>query len=363
MAKRKLIPLACCISLLGGCASNKTIEAQPQTLRVEPMVSVEGASGSAASLYQLGRYYQGQNRYDQAIAAYKKALSVDYGFVEANNGLGVIYSRMGRYDEAVDEFTDALRKSPEAAHIYSNLGYTYYLQGKYDESIIALKHATTLNPDNERAQANLGLVYAKAGKTDGSTQTFASSEYVGEVAATTDAVEVLAVRQQDAQVQTTSVRGESLAHVSGAVIPAGDAGASQMKVVQVAPAVYELQEQKLPQHSELGQSATAAANPVAEKIQVEVANGNGVPRMAKKVGEHLRQQGYPTARLTNQKPFRMKVSQIQYRDGYQAAALRLQSDLPGQQELVKRNDLRAGVSVRLVLGKDLVQYRSYFKAS
>jgi hypothetical protein len=54
------------------------------------------------------------------------------------------------------------------------------------------------------------------------------------------------------------------------------------------------------------------------------------------------------------------MTQIQYRDGHQAEAQLLQSSLPEALVLVQRNDLRADVSVRLVLGKDIVTQLAHF---
>ena len=82
--------------------------------------------------------------------------------------------------------------------------------------------------------------------------------------------------------------------------------------------------------------------------------------MAGKVGQFLRSQGYPAARLTNQEPFQVQMTQIQYREGHQAEAQRLMSNLPVAPELVQRNNLRADVSVRLVLGKDMAAHLAYF---
>jgi hypothetical protein len=95
---------------------------------------------------------------------------------------------------------------------------------------------------------------------------------------------------------------------------------------------------------------------VAAMVRVEVSNGNGVTGMAGKVGQFLRSQGYPAARLTNNKPFRILMTQIQYRDGHKADAQRLKLSLPDALKLVQRNDLRADVSVRLVLGKDMASH-------
>lgn len=383
--RQNILPTVCCIALLSACvtsridsgASNQSVSVAPWS--ITPIITTSNTNDKPEVMYQMGRYYQGQNRYDLAIEAYQKALAIDSGFVEARNGLGVVYSRQGKYREAIEAFLAAVQQEPKASHIYSNLGYAYYLQGQYGESVAALQQATALDPANQRALNNLGLAYAKAGSKGESDQAFVQAANV--TAVTTDVL----VATTAAPLQSASplpVVGESVDAVPSAetnVVPASqlvvprsevlilvlpkDRGAirpasaaltisvvdSRVKLVQLAPNVYELHTQQY--SAEPMQVAVAADVPSAVKVRVEVANGNGVTGMAGKVGQFLRSQGYPVARLTNQKPFQVRMTQIQYRDGHLAEAQFLKSSLPEVPELVLRNDMRADIGVRLVLGK------------
>lgn len=403
--KHKILPALCCISLLSACASNQSVSVAPWSIK--PM-TVMSSNDKPEALYLVGRYYQGQNRYDLAIAAYQRALAADNGFVEARNGLGVIYSRQGKYREAIEAFLAAIQQAPKAAHIYSNLGYAYYLQGKYGESVTALQQATTLDPANQRALNNLALAYAKAGNKGESVQIFAQA---ANVAADTTAVVTVVPESVTAPVAIAAVPSQSaslrpaegasvyaaqqteinLARASkpvaqnievlelkvqkpelqmlalhkdrGVIRPASTVATvpdvdSHVKLVQLAPNVYELHKQQY--NAEPIQVAAVVKIPGTAKLRVEVANGNGVTGMAGKVGQFLRSQGYPVARLTNQKPFQVRMTQIQYRDGHLAEAQLLRSSLPEVPELVQRNDMRADVGIRLVLGKDVATRTAYF---
>ena len=75
--------------------------------------------------------------------------------------------------------------------------------------------------------------------------------------------------------------------------------------------------------------------------------------MAKRLGEQLAATGLPKPRLTNQKPFRQRVTEIQYRDGYADVASSLRSRMPNQPPMVMTVALRASTDVRVVLGRDL----------
>ena len=108
--------------------------------------------------------------------------------------------------------------------------------------------------------------------------------------------------------------------------------------------------------------ATHHENASLAKLKLEVANGNGIAGMASKVGQFLHSQGYRAARLTNQKPFQVRMTQIQYRNGYQTEAQTLQASLPEMAELVEQNNMRADIGIRLLLGKDVATRTAYFNA-
>lgn len=378
--RQKILPAVCCISLLSACASNQPVSVAPWSIK--PMTAMN-SNDKPEAMYQIGRYYQGQNRYDQAIDAYKKTLAADSSFVEARNGLGVIYSRQGKYNEAIEVFKIAIQQAPKAAHLYSNIGYAYYLQGLYAESVTALVQATTLDPTNQRALNNLGLAYAKVGSNIESIQAFshAASQAVMTSVATpslgqSSLPETVAVAEpvKSAEVNAAAASQPELQMLAlpkdrGAITPAFIALTlpvveSRVKLVRLEPNVYELHMQQ-PKVAPIPMAmivpvVAASDNSSVAKTRVEIANGNGVAGMARKVGRFLRSQGYPEARLTNQKPFQARMTQIQYRDGHQAEAQLLKASLPEAPELVQRNDMRADIGVRLVLGKDVATGTAYF---
>jgi tetratricopeptide (TPR) repeat protein len=382
MMKSKILPVACCAAILSACASNQPVSEAPSWM-ISPNVKTSNKSNNPSAMYQLGRYYQGQQRDHLAIDAYKKAIAADHSFVEAHNRLGVIYAKQGKYQEATEAFKTALKYAPVAAHVYSNMGYAYYLQGQYAEAISALKQATTLDPTNHKALNNLGQAYVKAGSKGESFQAFtqaaniepandkpayATSENVSSSDKTSAVVneqkaasitEIFAVKsesqQSDAQALALPKNVGIIKSVSRA-IPVVD---SRVKLVQLAPNVYELHTQPV---SETPVQVVDTPKVNLALLRVEVSNGNGVTGMASKVSKFLLNQGYPATRLTNQKPFNIKRSQIQYRDGHHAEAQLLKDSLPESPELIKRSDMRAGIGVRLVLGQDMSTHLAYFGA-
>jgi len=382
-AKHKILPAVCCIALMSSCASNQGTSAAPWTIKTTAVTKSSGDKPEA--MYQLGRYYQGQNRFDEAVNAYMKALNADSGFVEARNGLGVVYSRQGKYREAIEAFQLAIEHAPKAAHLYSNMGYAYYLQGEYAASVKALQQATALDPNNQRALNNLGQAYAKAGNTTQAALAFSEAISVDKASqsAANHNVAEAAVPAQSAPPNVTNIAATSAADGRAAAVTPQDAQVlaipkdrgviraaetaplvvpaveSRARLVQLAPHVSELQLR--PQSDETVQIASVENTQDMQQIRLEVSNGNGVSGAAGKVSRFLRAQGYTAARLTNKKPYRTQATQIHYRPGYEAQALLLQSKLLDAPKLVERNDIRANVSVRVVLGRDMVTQLAHYE--
>lgn len=376
-SKRKILPVACCVAIMSACTSTPQVSEAPWM--ISPHTKTSNTIANPDAMYKLGRYYQGQQRDNLAIESYQKAIAADHRYVEAHNGLGVIYARQGKYQEAAEAFKTALNYAPSAAHLYSNMGYAYYLQGQYAEAVVALKQATTLDPSNHKALNNLGLAYAKAGSQGESFQAFTQAASVessnvdsGDISSLPSASTGVSEPKSPSvtlifadKVSTPQADPQmlSLPKNVGIIRPASASNSvpvidSRVKLVQLAPNVYELHTQPVSDMPAQVADASEQINTVLLKI--EVSNGNGVTGMAAKVSAYLVDQGYPTARLTNQKPFNLKKSQIQYRDGHYAEAQLLKESLPESPELIQRSDMRAGIGVRLVLGKDMSTHLAYF---
>ena len=382
-SKHKFLPAACCISLLSACASNQAVSVAPWTIK--PVTAIN-ANNKPEAFYQTGRYYQGQNRYDQAIEAYQKALAIDDKFVEARNGLGVIFSRQGKYNEAIETFKLAIQQSPNAAHLYSNMGYAYYLQGQYAGAVAALVQATSLDPKNQHALNNLGLAYAKVGQPADAMQTFSKAALqqslpiaAADNIATTSVSEVpvsavapatplpspakeIAVVVSADEVVLALPKDRGIIRPAAMSVPMIE---SSTKLVQLEPHVSELQMQQYKPASvplfDTPALASNSDNAHGAKLRLEVANGNGVAGLAGKVRQFLSNQGYVTSHLTNQKPFQVRMTQIQYREGYESEAQLLQASMPEMAELVQRNNLRNDIGIRVLLGRDIAKRTAYFE--
>ncbi|HJV84035.1 MAG TPA: tetratricopeptide repeat protein [Noviherbaspirillum sp.] len=376
----RLLPLASTIPLLLSCSTlNQADQKEKTALRIEPVFSIRNSGGNVQDYYQLGRYYQGQQRYELAIDAYRKALELNKDFVEAHNAIATSYAAQGEYDKAIAEFLSVLATAPQAAHIYNNLGYTYFLQKNYVSAVAAYDKALALDPKNARTSNNLAQAFAQLNEDEKSRvaamrSPAPSAESAPSVTQPVPAV-VIEEHAIPAAAATESTAAPAPAPVSApasaiAAVPAAESAAAPVNLPAVAvnaPAAPVIAQaapvESMPVETKPAPQAVqvmlAAAPPShlepapLKPARLEIANGNGVNGMAKKTATFLAQEGVATAHLTNQKPYRQLETVIQYREGFREQAASLSHKFVNPPALAANAKLRGNADVRLVLGWDL----------
>lgn len=371
---------------MGGCATAPT----PMS-RIEPMLRISGEAGPAA-WYQLGRYYQGQNRYARAELAFRRALALDGGNAEAHNALAATLAAQGRLDEALASFQAAVQANPKAAHLHANLGRAYWLMGRRDQAVAELRTALAQDPGNRNAREVLARAEAGVDGANGAMGPGAGPEapppppapvaraaadlappapvVSAAVAATPTVqgsqgitvVEEVPVGDRRAAVQVVSNTGPA-----AVLVPAqAPADGSPVLTVEEPPVLASATPRRVDTgwvtaatlSGAVAPSAsvappTAPAGSVPARFRLEVANGNGTTGLARQVGRSLAAAGFPKGRLTNQKPYTQPATQIQYREGFADQARALGERFPQSPDVVARSGLDARVDVRIVLGHDL----------
>lgn len=153
--------------LLGGCSAhdNKVgrfvlLDAERDVQRNQKAVdnfrsSVRPRSSLSEAHYRLGRHYQQQGRYNQAIEEFGKALNVEAGMCRAYNGIAMSYDALRQCDLAQKAYEQALQCAPEETYVYNNYGYSSILCNKLAEGTALLLKAEELSGDSERIRNNL----------------------------------------------------------------------------------------------------------------------------------------------------------------------------------------------------------------
>lgn len=117
--------------------------------------SVRPISTLSASHYKLGRHYQKQGKYEQAIEEFSKTIDMDAGLCKAYNGIGMSYDALKQCELARKAYELALRCEPEKAYIYNNYGYSRILCNQFEQGIALLRKAEELSADSTQVKKNL----------------------------------------------------------------------------------------------------------------------------------------------------------------------------------------------------------------
>jgi TolB-like protein/Flp pilus assembly protein TadD len=101
-------------------------------------------------------------RFDEAIAAGRRAEELDplSVIISADTGFNLLFAR--RYDEAIAQIQRTLALDPNFYYAHYLLGWAYYGKGRYAEAIAEYRKSLELNPD-PYAKSLLALALSKSG--------------------------------------------------------------------------------------------------------------------------------------------------------------------------------------------------------
>jgi tetratricopeptide (TPR) repeat protein len=118
------------------------------------------------SWYYLGRAKYNENRFAEAVAAFKHCLKLDEKNAKAEDNLGLSYAGLGRNDDAVAAYETAigwqsgsLTKDPEP---FIDLGSLYLDLNQPDKAIPFLLQSVQISSQISRAHEQLGRAYLLA---------------------------------------------------------------------------------------------------------------------------------------------------------------------------------------------------------
>ena len=173
--------------------------------------STEWAPGNVLGWYYLARTKYNENRFEEAVAAFKECLKLDPKHVRAEDNLGLTLQALGRTDEAQQAFENAiqwqasapvkspwpyidfgsfllennqpekavpclqraLEIAPDSAKAHQLAGKAYLSLGQLSRAQAELEWSVKLEPDNARAHYVLGQLYQKEGESEKARQEFA----------------------------------------------------------------------------------------------------------------------------------------------------------------------------------------------
>ena len=108
--------------------------------------------------------YMQDNKTDEAIGEFKKALAFDPENSTALTYIGKLYMGQGKNFEAIKTFKELVRQQPLSVNAKVNLGNAYLQDKNYVESEKVFKEASRLDPLNPLADYTLGHQYLQTGR-------------------------------------------------------------------------------------------------------------------------------------------------------------------------------------------------------
>ncbi|MDB2600550.1 tetratricopeptide repeat protein, partial [Amylibacter sp.] len=125
--------------------SEEAIEAYSKAVDIKP--DYEGAFNN------MGITLQRQNKLEKAIEAYNKAVAIKPDYAEAFNNMGIALQRQNKLEEAIEAYSKALIIKPDSADTFNNMGNALQGQKKLEEAIEAYNKALAIKPNHEAARA------------------------------------------------------------------------------------------------------------------------------------------------------------------------------------------------------------------
>ncbi len=139
--------------------------------RRRPAKEAKGA-GKAADHGFRGEQLAGEGKIDEAIEAFRRAISIDPQYAAAHHNLGVLLRRQGLINEAIESYTRAIAIQPDFAEVHNNLGASLKDLGRLDEAVASYLKALAIKPDYAEAHNNLGNALRELGKLDEAVANF-----------------------------------------------------------------------------------------------------------------------------------------------------------------------------------------------
>ncbi len=122
------------------------------------------AAAQASSPEQLFRdAVAAQQRGDDAVAIrkYQQLLKIRPDVAEARANLGAVLSKQNRFDEAIEQYQKAIEKSPANPALRMNLALAYYKKGDIAEAAKLLEAIHKANAEDLRVSLLLGDSYTR----------------------------------------------------------------------------------------------------------------------------------------------------------------------------------------------------------
>jgi len=121
---------------------------------------------SASEYYNYGLEHIKKGGFDEAIAAWERALELEPTMTNAYEKLAKAYYTQGKFAKAGEIYRKELTLKPDDPMIYFSLGVVYRMNEQLEDAIKMQTQALSMNPKLASAYNELGLTYCKQKRLD-----------------------------------------------------------------------------------------------------------------------------------------------------------------------------------------------------
>ena len=147
-----------CLALINQNRFNEAIECYDKALKINPN-NVKAWNNKAFALHNL-------NRLDEAIECYDKALKIDPNFISALQNKAFALRTLNRLEESLECDEKTLKINPNDFRSWNNKAFTLHQLNRSNEAIECYNKSLEINPNFFEAWANKGFTLESLDKLD-----------------------------------------------------------------------------------------------------------------------------------------------------------------------------------------------------
>jgi serine/threonine protein kinase len=140
-------------------ARPRTPTKSPASKPISPNRVTSIAHKSPEEWLEEGNAHYNAGRYQEAIAAYDSAITLDPMYIDAYNNRGWTHYELEKYQKAIADYSSAIELNPNFCWPYNNRGLAYADLDQYQRAIVDYNKAIELDPNEATAYYNRGDAY------------------------------------------------------------------------------------------------------------------------------------------------------------------------------------------------------------
>jgi hypothetical protein len=268
---------------------------------IVPVLKQHSGVMDAAVAYAHGKAALAKADHEAGIAWFDEAIAIAPDSADGYNGKFVALARMGRVQDALDVARLALARGLRSQELMHNL-----------VSVHGMKREVGADAEARAATPSIQPIEPSA--------------------------------THDAQASTSALQAPSTApHLRWS-----GQGTQVLELLVVTPSVAQAR-------AALPAPSSVPERPPERRHRVEVSNGAGVNGLAMRTAKSLSGSAFDPHRITNYHHFKVKQTQVRFASTVDLdTATRLAKTLSPHAVIVADSKLRAGVDLRIVLGRDVI---------